>query len=111
MADDLKEIMNTNHECHLCLRLIDAAVDNELDNEETTAFEVHLSGCVSCCAELEAARSLREIMALGDTSVVLSEPLEESTEMVMSRIAVETRPIRISRSERVVSCSLGVVRF
>lgn len=73
-------------ECLWLMRTIDAAVDGELSPDDQRRFDRHLTACTHCAAEYARATTLRQILALGDNSVVLEEPLEESTALVMTRI-------------------------
>lgn len=78
--------------CTDALRLIDDHIDGELAAGQEAALAEHVQTCAECRNELESALLLREVLALGHEPVVLTEALEESTEIVMARIQEAESP-------------------
>ncbi len=76
----------SSSDCAWAIRAIESHLDGELTPSEEKQLTTHLQKCTSCKREMTAALELKQILAFGDSSMVLDEPLDESTEIVMSRI-------------------------
>lgn len=93
----MKNDSYTSSDCAWAIRAIDSHLDGELTLSEEKQLTTHLQECTSCKREMTAALELKQILALGDLSMVLDDPLEESTEIVMSRIQFVEQSRKISK--------------